>query len=229
MPLTPLNPIQPASTTDMVFDRLYDAVVSLALLPGTKISEAEIARDLGVSRQPVRDAFFRLSKLGFVSIRPQRATLVTRISETAVLRASFIRTALELACLNAALPRLTADDLDNLETDIAAQEAASAAGDKAGFHALDDRFHRRICTIAGHSHAWDLIREHKAHMDRVRFLSLAFGSSDALEDHRHLLRALRAGDGTTAEQVMRRHLGRIHGVTARLRADHAAYFSEDRT
>ncbi|MGI3185988.1 GntR family transcriptional regulator [Nioella aestuarii] len=227
MPLAPLPQIQPAKTTDMVFDQLYESIISLALAPGAKISEAEVAGDLGVSRQPVRDAFFRLSKLGFLSIRPQRATLVTRISETAVLRAAFIRTALELACLRAALPRLTARDLEQLEKDITAQEAASAAGDKAGFHALDDRFHRRICEVAGHGYAWDLIREHKAHMDRVRFLSLSFGSVDALDDHRQLLRAMTRGDGREAEEIMHRHLNRIQAVTSRLRADHPAYFEED--
>lgn len=227
MPLAPLSPIQPVSTADMVFDRLYDAIVSLVLPPGAKISEAEIAHDLGVSRQPVRDAFFRLSKLGLLSIRPQRATLVTRISQTAVLRAAFVRTALELACLKAALPRLTAQDLDRLEANVSAQQAAIAAGDRAGFHALDDRFHRQICESAGHGHAWDLIREQKAHMDRVRFLSLSFGSADALEDHRQLLRALARGDGQAAEQIMHRHLNRIQTVSAQLRKDHPTYFEDD--
>ncbi|WP_420396783.1 GntR family transcriptional regulator [Nioella sp.] len=229
MPLAPLSPIQPASTTDMVFDRLHDAVVSLDLPPGSKISEAEIARSLDVSRQPVRDAFFRLSKLGFLTVRPQRATVVTRISETAVLRAAFIRTALELACLNAALPRLTASDLDDLAADIAAQDHAIAAGDRPGFHALDDRFHRRICEIAGHGYAWDLIREQKAHMDRVRFLSLAIGSADALDDHRHLLRAIRAKNRDSAETVMKQHLGRVKSAMDRLRGDHPAYFEETGT
>ena len=226
MPLTPLPPTQPASTTDMVFDRLHEAVVSLDMPPGTKISEAEIARALGVSRQPVRDAFFRLSKLGFLSVRPQRATQVTRISRTAVLRAAFIRLALELACLNAALPRLTAADLEALKADIDAQDRAIADGDRPAFHRLDDRFHRRICDIAGHGYAWELIREQKAHMDRVRFLSLATGSADALDDHRQLLRAMRAKDRDTAETVLHRHLGRVAGAMDRLQPDHPDYFEE---
>jgi len=44
------------SATEKVFDTLYDAVVSIALPPGTRVSENEIAKQLGVSRQPVRDA-----------------------------------------------------------------------------------------------------------------------------------------------------------------------------
>ena len=46
---------------DQVFEALYRQVVTLALPPGSRLSEAEVARAAGVSRQPVRDAFFRLS------------------------------------------------------------------------------------------------------------------------------------------------------------------------
>jgi DNA-binding GntR family transcriptional regulator len=74
---------------------LHSQILLLELPPGTKMSEVEVAKALGVSRQPVRDAFYRLSKLGFLSIRPQRATLVSQISSTAVLQARFVRNALE--------------------------------------------------------------------------------------------------------------------------------------
>ena len=97
--MTPLSTLAPRTATDQIFDVLYSAVISLQLPPGTKVSEAELAKQLDVSRQPVRDAFFRLSKLGFLSIRPQRATQVTRISEKAVLDAAFVRTAIEAECL----------------------------------------------------------------------------------------------------------------------------------
>ncbi len=63
--LTSLNQQRVPSITDQVFEEMYRQVVELSLPPGTKISEADVARQLGVSRQPVRDAFYRLSQLGF--------------------------------------------------------------------------------------------------------------------------------------------------------------------
>ena len=51
------------STADEVFDKLYEDIVTLKILPGSKISETEVARRLGVSRQPTRDAFRRLHNL----------------------------------------------------------------------------------------------------------------------------------------------------------------------
>jgi DNA-binding GntR family transcriptional regulator len=83
-----LEPLNRPSVADTVFDELHSQILLLELPPGTKMSEVEVAKALGVSRQPVRDAFYRLSKLGFLSIRPQRATLVSQISSTAVLHGS---------------------------------------------------------------------------------------------------------------------------------------------
>jgi GntR family transcriptional regulator, rspAB operon transcriptional repressor len=133
------------SVTEQVFEHLYRQVVELDLPPGTKLSEVEVAKQLGVSRQPVRDAFYRLSQLGFVLIRPQRATVVTHISEKEVMQARFIRTALEMETVRAAAERVTDAQLDRLDALLVEQEKAIAAGDKVLFHALDDRFHKLIC------------------------------------------------------------------------------------
>ena len=68
------------TTVDEIFDHLFDEISSLRLRPGDRISEADIAAQFGVSRQPVRDAFTRLANLDLLLIRPQRATEVKRFS-----------------------------------------------------------------------------------------------------------------------------------------------------
>ena len=215
------------SVTDLVFAELYNRVVGLDLLPGTKLSEAEVAKQMGVSRQPVRDAFYRLSQQGFLLIRPQRATVVTPISVEAVHRARFIRTALELETMRAAMANMTETEMGELEDMIGEQEKAVDRDDRAGFHALDDSFHNRICEIAGQGHVWALIRDHKAHMDRVRYLSLENGARLALEDHISILAAVRGGDRDAAITRMRSHLARIAGIIDDIRAAHADYFDPD--
>jgi DNA-binding GntR family transcriptional regulator len=224
--LASLEPIRTTSATDQVFDTLYSAVVTLDLPPGTKVSEADVARQLGVSRQPVRDAFFRLSKLGFLLIRPQRATLITKISETDVLEAMFIRLALEIACLNAAIEVVTDDDIKELETMIEEQADAVASDERLKFQELDDAFHRRICEISGHGSAWNIIRELKAHMDRVRYLSLTYGARDAFDDHVAILEAMRTRDKGAAEARLKVHLGRIRDIILQIRSEHSQYFDE---
>ncbi len=228
IPLRPVEELRAPTMSELVFDELYRRVVDLSVPPGTKLSEIEVARQMGVSRQPVRDAFYRLSQLGFLMIRPQRATTVARISEQAVLQARFIRTALEMETVRTAARMLNESDLADLQDLIAQQQAAVAADDRLLFHALDDQFHRRICEGAGLDFAWGLIRENKGHMDRVRYLSLSFGAQAALDDHVAILDALRQQDENAAADIMRVHLSRITTILDRIREDHPDIFEETR-
>lgn len=215
--LRTIGPVDIPSVTDMVFEEIYRQVVELDLPPGTKLSEADVARQMDVSRQPVRDAFYRLSKLGFLVIRPQRATTIAPISVEAVRQARFIRTAIEMETISLAAQRIDDGGRKALTGLIEKQRRAIEADDKKRFHQLDDEFHRVICEIAGAGFAWSLIRENKAHMDRVRYLSLNVGARTALEDHERILAAMDAGDGALAQVTMRSHLGRILGVVEQLR------------
>lgn len=226
-PLRTLEPLNRRSVADTVFDELHRQILLLELPPGTKMSEAEVAKALAVSRQPVRDAFYRLSKLGFLSIRPQRATLVSQISTTAVLQARFVRNALEAETVRTACRVLTRQDHEALDEILEKQRQAVKARDSVSFHGFDDQFHKEICERAGLGFAWDIIRENKAHMDRVRFLSLSFASQAAFDDHLDVMDAIRARDEDRAMHHMRIHLSRIQEQITRIRADHHQYFAEE--
>ncbi|MCF1482430.1 MULTISPECIES: GntR family transcriptional regulator [Rhizobium/Agrobacterium group] len=215
------------SVTEQVFELLYRQVVELELPPGAKLSEVDVAKQMGVSRQPVRDAFYRLSQQGFLMIRPQRATVVTHISERGVLQARFIRTALEMETVRAAAERLSEEQIAALDELVQRQIKAMDAGDKMLFHELDDEFHRQICKMSGHEFAWALIRDSKAHMDRIRYLSLAFGAQSAIDDHIEIMAALKARDGDRAAANMRVHLSRILSIISRIRESHGQYFATE--
>ncbi len=220
----PLDSGRGPTVTDQIFGLLYDRVVNLTLPPGAKLSEIEVAAQMGVSRQPVRDAFYRLSQLGFIQIRPQRATTVTPISEEAVLQAYFIRTALEESCIRVATERLTDDHFDALAHLLDLQAREIEAGNRTGFHALDDQFHHDICAYAGLEFVWTLVKENKGHMDRARYLSLSYGADTAFAEHGQILDALRRRDAGAAVAAIRQHLSRIEGIIARLRVDQPQVF-----
>ena len=215
------------SVADQVFDTLHAQILALQLPPGAKISEVDVSRAMGVSRQPVRDAFYRLSKQGFLLIRPQRATRIALISLEAVMRARFIRTAFEAETVRIAAGTLRPDDLVALDLLIDAQKTAMLNDDRLNFHRLDDQFHREICERAGLGFVWDSIRESKAHMDRVRYLSLSFASQSAFDDHVMILDALKAHDEAAAVAGIRIHLSRILDQIERIRGDHLEFFAEE--
>ncbi|MGO4915143.1 GntR family transcriptional regulator [Pseudogemmobacter sp. W21_MBD1_M6] len=225
--LRTIEPIVRASVSDQVFDALHSQVLSLELPPGSKLSEADVAKQMGVSRQPVRDAFYRLSKLGFLLIQPQRATTVSQISARDVMRARFVRTSIEIETVRKGCEVLTEADHAALDALLDQQQAAVDAGDKSAFHLLDDQFHKEICDRTGLSFVWDIIRENKAHTDRVRFMSLSFASQTALDDHKAILNAMKMRDVETATRSMREHLSRIEGIIDRLRSENHSWFLEE--
>jgi len=215
------------SATIQVFRALHRAIVTLEIEPGTKVSEAEIAKKLGVSRQPVRDAFYRLSEIGFLKIRPQRPTTISHISERALLDARLVRTALEVECLAQSLECISAKQLTQLENNLEQQHDAISVNDKLKFHMLDDLFHQKLVQCSGHGEVWSIVKDQKVHLDRVRYLSLDTGAQIAFEEHREIIRLIHARDSVGAERILRKHLSNIMDTLAKVRMEHSHYFEQE--
>lgn len=216
----------PRTTTDIVFDTLHKEILTLQLLPGTRISESEVASRLGVSRQPVRDAFNRLGNLGLLLIRPQRATEVRGFSMPEIENARFIRLAVELEVIERACAAWDAENATSLEAIISAQEEMAAAGETERFHALDYAFHRHICECAGRPLAFETIERCKRAIDRLCLLSLgkAHEITGILRDHKQIARALAHGTTIEARDVLRQHLSRLDEAITEIYAAHSDYF-----
>jgi DNA-binding GntR family transcriptional regulator len=205
---------------------LRDAIIRGDLPPGTVVSEAEVARRFGTSRQPVREAFIKLQEAGLLSIRPQRGTVVQRISLDAVFDARFVREAVEVAVVRTAAEMRPAGLDRRLHELIDAQRDAAKAGDAPGFLQLDEAFHRAMAEGIGRSFAWTALEAIKAQMDRVRFLSFegATPLADLIQQHDAIADAIAAGDPDRAEAALRRHLREILASLPRIAEDHPGYF-----
>jgi DNA-binding GntR family transcriptional regulator len=199
----------------------------LRLRPGDPLSEAEIARQLGVSRQPVREAFIKLAEAGLVEIRPQRGTFVRLISVREVENARFVREAVEIAVVRKAVESASEQDLDDLTDLVARQRSVGRRGDSVAFLRLDERFHQTIARSAGCEDAWRVLESLKAQMDRVRFLSLPDATPLKLitDQHMRIVKAVAARSPEQAEEAMRQHLSEIHFSLPKLAARHPALFA----
>jgi len=224
---TRISPRGQRTIADEVFHQIKLRILSLALPPLEKISEAEVAVQMGVSRQPVREAFKRLAKLGLLVIRPQSGTTVSLISEKAILEALFIRTSLEVQSSRRACEMIPNAGMDLLADLLDKQSHAVKNQEKARFHALDDAFHREIYVLSDLEFVWDLIQEHKAHMDRVRMISLSPQSQKrALDDHVNILNALRTRDPDQSAAAVTAHLATIHTHIESVKAANHSWFVE---
>lgn len=217
------------TSVDVVFERLHERISTLRLRPGDKISEAEVAAEFGVSRQPVRDAFSRLANQDLLLIRPQRATVVRRFSLREIEKSRFVRAAIEAEVLRRAARGFGAGDDERLDAALAEQARAIEARDHVRFGQLDYAFHGELCEIAGTPFAFEVIAAEKAKVDRLCLLSLEkeHRMPQLLEDHRGIRDALAAGDEEGAVRIGMLHLSRLDSTVEAIAATNANYFEPD--
>ncbi|OAN76460.1 GntR family transcriptional regulator [Jannaschia sp. EhC01] len=215
------------TSVDVVFDHLYSSIVKLELLPGDKISEAEIAAQFGVSRQPVRDAFSRLENLDLLLIQPQKATEVKRFSLHEITKSRFVRASVEAEVLRRAAKEATPADGTLLDACLAQQAKVVAALDFDAFGKLDYEFHETLCKVAKVEFAFEVISFEKANVDRLCMLSISTKEDrmeQLLADHTAIADCVKAGDGEGAVAAGMIHLSRLDATIQKICKDNPDYF-----
>jgi GntR family transcriptional regulator, rspAB operon transcriptional repressor len=213
-----------------IFGFIRDAIISMELRPGQMISETALAQQFGVSRTPVREALIQLSNIGFVEVLPQRGTYVSKFSIEKILEARFIREALEVAVVTQiatnpdAAIRLEA--VNTCEKIIADQKAAADNDDALTFQKLDDNFHHALANFTQYPRVASFIEAEKAHMDRVRNLSLHVSGQykRVLSQHAAIIKAIKAGAADKSAAAMSIHLKDVYNILELIPQEHPEYF-----
>lgn len=216
------------TTVDEVFDRLHADIVSLKLEPGTRMSEVEIAGQFNTSRQPVREAFIRLSNMRLLEIRPQKATLVRKISQSHILNSRFIRTAVEVEVVRRACASNAQLDMVSFDDNLARQKQSVANMDVDEFHDLDYAFHHLICRAGDAEFAFETIAGNKAHVDRLCMIQLSSqpALNEVYEDHAEIFDLLKKRDEAGTIKLIRHHLSRLDQTLNAARQSHSDYFED---
>jgi len=217
------------TSVDNVFDHLYDEIVSMRLLPGAKISEAEIAAVFNISRQPVRDAFNRLEHLDLLLIRPQKATEVKRFSSLEITRARFVRIAIEAEVLRRAAMLCKKEGADLLKSRLADQKIAVKADDYDQFRLLDYQFHEALCEVGEVDFAFEVLQREKAKIDRLCVLGMKSRDErldQLFDDHKTIATCITNNDEDGAVKAGMLHLSRIDTTINTIRTEHSEYFSD---
>ena len=196
---------------DRVFARLQDDIVRGEILPGSKVSETELASRYGVSRGPLREAIRRLESRKLLERVVHVGTRVASLSVNDLIEIYHVREALEGMAARLAAEHMTADEVRGLYDVLAQHEQQQdLREDVAYFQREGDLdFHYRI--IQGSHNATLsqlLIGElyHLVRMYRYQFSTVANRPQKALNEHRRIVEAIEARDAEMAELLMRRHI-----------------------
>lgn len=207
---------------------LRQAIAEMELYPGQSLSEKDIAARFGVSRQPVREAFIKLSEAGLVEIRPSRGTYVMKISMREVANARLVREAIESDMAKTAANLIQPEQLAVLHELIDLQKQAAEKLDSRSFIKHDEAFHKAIADVIDSDYAWKIVEAARFQTDRVRMLSLPEASPlpRLIRQHEAILHGLETGDGDAASAATRRHLREILIALPRIAAAHPDLFSD---
>lgn len=133
---------------EQVRERLLERILNGRYPPDARIIETQVARELGTSQAPVREALRGLQALGVVEITPFRGARVRRPTSRELLEAYAVRSALETLGARFAVSRLTDASVARLTAEVDEMQAAAAAGDAHRVAAADARFHGLIVELA---------------------------------------------------------------------------------
>ncbi len=207
--LSSLPSVPAASRRERVAEILREAITTGDLEPGQKLTELELAAQLGTSRAPIREALRQLEQEGLVVSYPYRGTEVLGVSQEEIENVLVpIRIALERFAFDKAMSVVTDDDIAALTAIIDSMDEAASTGDLARLADDDIRFHEAIVVLSGQQHCLQIWRTIQPRV-RAYFRRDAnyYGDSHAVaEQHRDLIRALQSGDGEHGAQAITEHI-----------------------
>lgn len=201
------------SLPERVRETIEQLVLTGALREGDQIVEYQVARQMGISQTPVREALRTLERDGLVVTLPHRGTFVRRITRREAAERYSLGMELEAFASRLAIPRLTEADYRHLEQVVDAMAAAAAAvstGREEYAHSveLNVAFHQYLVERSGHQlllKAW--LAVNPLNWRFVTYTRLLNPDPVVLaERHRALLAAYRTGDQVMAASAIRHHI-----------------------
>jgi DNA-binding GntR family transcriptional regulator len=217
MTLAPLA--NSARLVEQVAESLRTAIVSGTLPPGHRLSVPEVARLLGVSRTPAREAMLILERDGLIATRPRLGAEVVRYGDADLQEMLDLREALDGMAARRAAERMSPAEKQALQALLEQHDAALSAADMERHVELDVEFHRHIRDAAGNQRLSRALLdvERQSHL-LMHSTSRAPGFSGpaTLRDHRAIVAAIVDGDGDAAERAARAHIHRIRAFCAAL-------------
>ena len=206
-----------ATLADAATAELRDRILSGELESGAPLRLEELARSLGTSISPVREAVRKLEALGLAVHVAHRGSRVKEL-DVDDLRDTFeARIALEPVAVARATGRITAEEVERARAALDSYAACRARDDQPAARAAHDAFHFTLYNASGSQWLVRLIRPAWDNSERYRVLALQ-SAEIALErerEHKRILAACTAGDAASAAHELRRHLT----LTANLVAD----------
>ncbi|MBS4034419.1 MAG: GntR family transcriptional regulator [Ignavibacterium sp.] len=194
---------------DKIASSIRDSIIEGRIKPGERLMEPDIAKALGVSRTPLREAFLQLESEGFLKVNPRKGALVTETSLKDAKETYEIKGALEALAARLAADNIKDDQIGEI-IDINKKMASIAQSKKKDYKAfleLNSIFHQKIYECSGNlklSRMINTLRNQTLRYNYI-YLSLLSHLDESVLEHFEIVNALKNRKPDEAEAVVKKH------------------------
>jgi len=196
------------SIRQKIYDHLREQLLSGEIPPYQHLIETKIAKEIGTSRTPVREALHNLELEGLIESIPRVGYVVKPINEAEVEEICEIREAIEQVATRWAMEKAPQRLIEELRKNILISEEKAAHGDPKKFIKIDAQYHEIITKLSGSKRLQELAQTLRRHMLRYRIQSIYLMDNvlRAIDGHKGILEAIEKGDLEEVNRAVERHL-----------------------
>jgi len=198
------------SLKDRAYQNIKFQIIRGNLRPGTRLLEEELAKAMSISRAPIREAFNKLEKEGFVTTIPRKGAAVSNVTTEIIEDIFEIRETLETLAVKKSLGKIFIDELekvgDNFKEFINKSENAE---NRIQYLALDKKFHDLLSQNCGNKKLIELLANLQEQIHWLRNISLKRTTfSGSVREHLAIIEALKRNDKKLITKTLLQHLER---------------------
>lgn len=214
------------STVDRIYDQLKVMTVGYELRPGERLNEGDIAKRLGVSRTPLREALNRLNIEGFLRFAPGRGFFCRDLDAIEIFDLYELRKSLEIASVRFAIKRAKDEQIHSLLSFLEATGPDPGERTAVELVELDEIFHCRLMEMSRNAEMMRVLRNVNERIRFVRWIDMdRINRTRTQAEHRKILLALKARDEATCVTVMEKHIDRrLDQITSAIKEGYAQIY-----
>ena len=197
------------STVEWVYGELTTMAVAFQLRPSERINEVALAKKLGVSRTPLREALNRLVADGYLDFVPQQGFFRRALDPKEIFDLYELRKSIEVSGIGLAIRRACEADLEAIRDFLDTSSADVPGRTIAELVELDEIFHNRMIALSGNQELAQLLEKISGRIRFVRWIDMENGRRNVTQsEHRAILQAAMDRDEERAKSILEQHIDR---------------------
>jgi DNA-binding GntR family transcriptional regulator len=208
----------PPSLKEMAFQSIKAAILSQKLVPGQVYNEQGLAKELGISKTPVREALLDLSIKGFITLLPRKGVQLNILTEKDVRDLFEVRNALEKAIVRCITPKLTDGEIKRIEEIHLKERDAIQNKDRISYLRIDRELHLCLASFTENRYMISSIENIRDLIDWVAFRAIIRleRMAEVEEEHTKVIEKFKERDTKGAEFFMEEHIRITEQIVMRL-------------